>query len=40
MAQGPNPIEIYEMARNQLRPILVASSAQPSASTPCTDWTV
>ncbi len=40
MAQGPNPIEIYELARAQLRPILAASSAQPGSSTPCSEWTV
>ena len=40
MVQGPNPIEIYGQARMQLRPILAASSAQPSSSTPCSEWTV
>jgi hypothetical protein len=40
MAKGPNPVEIYEAARAQLRPVLAASSAQPDSSTPCTDWTV
>ncbi len=40
MAQGPNPIEVYEQARAQLRPILAASSTQLGSSTPCTEWTV
>ena len=40
MAQGPNPIEIYEQAWAQLRPILAASSGKNSSSTPCTDWNV
>ena len=40
MAQGPNPIEVYEQARAQLRPILAASSAKLSSSTPCTEWNV
>ena len=40
MAQGPNPIDVYEAARAQLRPILAAGSAQLGSSTPCTEWTV
>ena len=39
--QGPNPIEIYEQALAQYRPILAAIKAeQHKSSTLCTDWTV
>ena len=39
--QGPNPIEIYEQAVAQYRPILAAIKAeQHKSATPCTDWTV
>ncbi|MCH7737219.1 MAG: TIGR03086 family protein [Chloroflexi bacterium] len=40
MAQGPDPVEIYEQAWAQLRPILAASSGQHGSSTPCTEWNV
>ena len=40
MAQGPNPIEIYEKAWAQLQPILAGSTGKNSSSTPCTDWNV
>ncbi|MDA1129775.1 MAG: TIGR03086 family metal-binding protein [Chloroflexi bacterium] len=40
MAQGPNPVDLYEAARAQLRPILAASSGKLRSSTPCTEWTV
>ena len=41
MAQGPNPIEIYEQTLAQYRPILAAiKDEQHKSSTPCTDWTV
>ena len=39
--QGPNPIELYEGAVQQMLPILAAIRAdQLSGSTPCTEWTV
>ena len=39
--QGPNPIEIYEQALAQYRPILAGIKAeQHKSSTPCTEWTV
>ena len=40
MAEGPNPIEVYQAAVAQLRPILTASSEKPGSSTPCSEWTV
>ena len=40
MAQGPNPIDIYEQAWAQLQPILAASSGQHTSSTPCAEWNV
>ena len=40
MAQGPNPVEVYEQAWAQLQPILAASSGKTSSSTPCTEWNV
>ncbi|NQW21869.1 MAG: TIGR03086 family protein [SAR202 cluster bacterium] len=40
MAQRPNPIEIYEAVRAQLRPILTAGAAQPNSSTTCSEWNV
>ena len=40
MAQGPNPIELYEAARAQLRSVMTASSGQLDSSTPCAEWTV
>ena len=39
--QGPNPIELYEGAIQQILPILSGvRPAQLSASTPCSDWNV
>ena len=39
--QGPNPIELYEGAVQQMLPALAGVRAdQLSASTPCTEWTV
>jgi len=39
--QGPNPIELYEGAVQQMLPVLAGVRAdQLSASTPCTEWTV
>lgn len=39
--QGPNPIDIYELTRSKLRPILEAvNSGQFGSSTPCVEWTV
>ena len=39
--QGPNVIELYEAAVQQMLPTLAGVKAdQLSASTPCTDWTV
>ena len=40
MAQGPNPVELYEQAWAQLQPILAAGSGQFGSSTPCTEWNV
>ena len=41
MAQGPNPIDIYEQALAQYRPILAAiMDEQHKSYTPCPDWTV
>ena len=40
MAQGLNPVEVYEQAWAQLQPILAASSGKTSSSTPCTEWNV
>ena len=41
MAQGPNPIELYEGAIQQILPILGGvKPEQLSASTPCADWNV
>ena len=40
MAQGPNPIELYEKAWAQLQPILAGSTGKNSSSTPCTEWNV
>jgi len=41
MAQGPNPIALYEAAVQQMLPTLAAvKTDQLSASTPCPEWTV
>ena len=41
MAQGPNPIEIYESAVQALTPIMSGvTAAQLISSTPCTAWSV
>jgi len=40
MAEGPNPIEVYQAALAQLRPILAKGSATPDSSTPCVEWNV
>ena len=40
MASGPNPIEIYQAALAQLRPILATGSASPDSSTPCVEWNI
>ena len=41
MAQGPNPIELYEAAVQQMLPTMAAiKSDQMSSSTPCTEWNV
>ena len=41
MAQGPNPIEAYQGAVQQLSTKLAAVSAnQHNSSTPCSEWTV
>ena len=41
MAQGPNPIELYESAVQALAPIMAGvTSAQISSETPCTEWSV
>ena len=41
MAQGPNPIEAYQGAVQQLSAKLAAVTAsQHNSSTPCSEWTV
>ena len=41
MAQGPNPIEIYESAVQALTPIMSGvTAARLISSTPCTAWSV
>jgi uncharacterized protein (TIGR03086 family) len=40
MAEGPNPIEVYQAALAQLRPILAKGSTTPDSSTPCVEWSV
>ena len=41
MAQGPNPIEMYEIAVKALSPIMAGvTAAQLNSGTPCTDWSV
>ena len=41
MAQGPNPIEVYENAVQALAPIMAGvTSAQINSETPCTEWSV
>ena len=41
MAQGPNPIEIYETAVQALMPIMAGvTSGQINSGTPCTEWSV
>ena len=40
MASGPNPVEVYQAALAQLRPVLATGSQQPGSSTPCVEWTV
>ena len=40
MASGPNPIEVYQAALAQLRPILATGSATPDSSTTCPEWNV
>jgi len=40
MASGPNPVEVYQAALAQLRPILATGSGTPDSSTPCSEWNV
>ena len=41
MAQGPNPIEIYETAVQALAPVMAGVTAtQINSGTPCTEWSV
>ncbi len=41
MAQGPNPIEVYESAVKALSPIMAGvTAAQINSDTPCTEWSV
>lgn len=41
MAQGPNPIEIYQGAAQAMIPTVGSvTAAQLGSSTPCTEWTV
>ena len=41
MAQGPNPIEVYQGAAQALIPVFGAVNAgQLASSTPCAEWTV
>ena len=41
MAQGPNPIEVYEATVNALTSIVGGvTEAQLSSNTPCSEWTV
>ena len=41
MAQGPNPIEMYESAVSALAPIMAGvTAAQINSGTPCTEWSV
>ena len=41
MAQGPNPIEVYESAVQALAPIMAGvTAAQINSGTPCTEWSV
>ncbi len=41
MAQGPNPIEVYESAVKALSPIMAGvTAAQLNSGTPCTEWSV
>ncbi len=41
MAQGPNPIELYEGAVQALVPIMSGvTAAQLNSGTPCTEWSV